>query len=198
MNTLERSFFSGKKVEIKFIIIIYYVSSFLCYCPMSVISRTSVLELCRQLFEDDPDATEDEVDAELGVIRCHITLSSHLLKYIVLNLHISCDNWIPAFDISAGPVHFSDRRASSGQYILSFTGWYGPPSYICRAIRFQIVLARTMTNHSTVTPHYNALRYKCAFIYFYIVSYFILNYLRCLYVCTLYCILFFGNGGFNK
>ncbi len=36
---------------------------------------------------------------------------------------------------------------------------------------------------------------KCAFIYFYIVSYFILTYLRCLYVCTLYCILFFGNGG---
>ena len=41
----------------------------------------------------------------------------------------------------AGPAHFSDRRTSSGQYILSFTGPYGPP-------RFQIALARTMTNHS--------------------------------------------------
>ena len=30
----------------------------------------------------------------------------------------------------AGPVHFSDRRASSGQYILSFTGPYGPPRYM--------------------------------------------------------------------
>ena len=30
----------------------------------------------------------------------------------------------------AGPAHFSDRRASSGQYILSFTGPYGPPRYM--------------------------------------------------------------------
>ena len=30
----------------------------------------------------------------------------------------------------AGPVHFSDRRTSSGQYILSFTGPYGPPRYM--------------------------------------------------------------------
>ena len=30
----------------------------------------------------------------------------------------------------AGPAHFSDRRASSGQYILSFTGLYGPPTYM--------------------------------------------------------------------
>ena len=30
----------------------------------------------------------------------------------------------------AGPVHFSDRRASSGQYISSFTGPYGPPRYM--------------------------------------------------------------------
>ena len=37
----------------------------------------------------------------------------------------------------------------------------------------------------------------CA-IYFYIVSYFILNYLRCLHVCALYCIIFFGNGGLTK
>ena len=34
-----------------------------------------------------------------------------------------------ALDISTGPLHFSDRRASSGQYILSFTGPYGPPRY---------------------------------------------------------------------
>ena len=30
----------------------------------------------------------------------------------------------------AGPAHFSDRRASSGQYMLSFTGPYGPPRYV--------------------------------------------------------------------
>ena len=30
----------------------------------------------------------------------------------------------------AGPTHFSDRRTSSGQYILSFTGPYGPPRYM--------------------------------------------------------------------
>ena len=30
----------------------------------------------------------------------------------------------------ACPEHFSDRRASSGQYILSFTGLYGPPKYM--------------------------------------------------------------------
>ena len=30
----------------------------------------------------------------------------------------------------AGPAHFSDRRASPGQYILSFTGTYGPPIYM--------------------------------------------------------------------
>ena len=35
-----------------------------------------------------------------------------------------------ALDISAGPAHFSDRRASSGQSILSFTGPYGPPRHI--------------------------------------------------------------------
>ena len=27
-----------------------------------------------------------------------------------------------------GPAHFSDRRASMGQYIVSFTGPAGPPS----------------------------------------------------------------------
>ena len=30
----------------------------------------------------------------------------------------------------AGPAHFSDRRTSSGQCILSFTGPYGPPRYM--------------------------------------------------------------------
>ena len=46
------------------------------------------------------------------------------------------NNWTPytesspALDISAGPGHFSDRRTSSGQYILSFTGPYGPPRYM--------------------------------------------------------------------
>ena len=35
-----------------------------------------------------------------------------------------------ALDISTGPAHFSDRRISSGQYILSFTGPYGPPRYM--------------------------------------------------------------------
>ena len=35
-----------------------------------------------------------------------------------------------ALDISTGPAHFSDRRTSSGQYILSVTGPYGPPRYM--------------------------------------------------------------------
>ena len=39
-----------------------------------------------------------------------------------------------ATDISkhwpAGPAHFSYCRASSGQYISSFTGPYGPPRYM--------------------------------------------------------------------
>ena len=30
----------------------------------------------------------------------------------------------------AGPAHFLDRRTSSGQYILSVTGPYGPPRYM--------------------------------------------------------------------
>ncbi|KAK2187665.1 hypothetical protein NP493_158g04070 [Ridgeia piscesae] len=32
-------------------------------------------ELCRQLFEDDPDTAEDEVDAELGIIRVQLGYS---------------------------------------------------------------------------------------------------------------------------
>ena len=55
----------------------------------------------------------------------------------------------------AGPAHFSDRRASSGQYILSFTGPYGPPRYMSghqisnsAGPNDQIALARTMMNHS--------------------------------------------------
>ena len=40
--------------------------------------------------------------------------------------------YIAALDISTGPAHFSDRRTSSGQYISSFTGPYGPP--ICRGV----------------------------------------------------------------
>ena len=35
-----------------------------------------------------------------------------------------------ALNISAGPAHFSDRRTSSGQYILSFTGPYRPSRYM--------------------------------------------------------------------
>ena len=27
------------------------------------------VELCRESFEDDPEATQEEIDAELGVIR---------------------------------------------------------------------------------------------------------------------------------
>ena len=51
-----------------------------------------------------------------------------------LALH-TCTNmigshYIPALDISTGPLHFSDRRTSSGQCILSFTGPYGPPRYM--------------------------------------------------------------------
>ena len=44
----------------------------------------------------------------------------------------------------AGPTHFSDRRASTFHLSLARTGHLD----ICRASRFQIVLARTMTNHS--------------------------------------------------
>ena len=41
-------------------------------------------------------------------------------------LYVCC----PALDISTGPAHFSDGRTSSGQYILSVTGPYGPPRYM--------------------------------------------------------------------
>ena len=44
----------------------------------------------------------------------------------------------------AGPAHFSDRRASTFYLSLARTGHLD----ICRATRFQIVLARTMTIHS--------------------------------------------------
>ena len=44
----------------------------------------------------------------------------------------------------AGPAHFSDRRASTFHLSLARTGHLD----ICRASRFQIGLARTMTNHS--------------------------------------------------
>ena len=47
----------------------------------------------------------------------------------------------------AGPAHFSDRRASLGQYIWSFTGPYEPPRYMS-GHQISIVLARTMTNYS--------------------------------------------------
>ena len=47
------------------------------------------------------------------------TTTSH--QYITYN---------PAIDISAGLAHFSDGRASSGHYILSSTGPYGPPRYM--------------------------------------------------------------------
>ena len=61
----------------------------------------------------------------------------------------------------AGPAHFSDRRTSSGQYIsisLARTGHLD----MCRASKFQIVLARTMTNHSVYfsrgsPPHISAV-----------------------------------------
>ncbi len=32
--------------------------------------------------------------------------------------------------LPAGPAHLSDRRTSSGQYIVSVTGPYGPPRYM--------------------------------------------------------------------
>ena len=49
-----------------------------------------------------------------------------------------------ALDISTGPAHFSDRRASTFYLSLARTDHLD----ICRATRFQIVVARTMTNHS--------------------------------------------------
>ena len=45
-------------------------------------------------------------------------------------LSVNSDPHVAALDISTGPAHFSDRRTSSGQYILSFTGPYRPPRYI--------------------------------------------------------------------
>ena len=47
-----------------------------------------------------------------------------------------------ALDISAGPAHFSDRWATTFDLVLAHTGHLD----ICRAIRFQIMLARTITN----------------------------------------------------
>ena len=49
-----------------------------------------------------------------------------------------------ALDISTGPAHFSDRRASIFYLSVARTGHLD----IRRAIRFQIVLVWTMTNHS--------------------------------------------------
>ena len=43
---------------------------------------------------------------------------------------ITNPNTVTALDISTGPPYFSDRRTCSGQYILSFTGPYGPPRYM--------------------------------------------------------------------
>ena len=52
----------------------------------------------------------------------------------VWNIFMPMDATTAALDISnswpAGPAHFSDRRTSSGQYIWSFTGPYGPPRYM--------------------------------------------------------------------
>ena len=47
-----------------------------------------------------------------------------------------------ALDISAGPAHFSDCRATTFDLVMARTGHLD----ICRAIRFQIMLARTITN----------------------------------------------------
>ena len=53
----------------------------------------------------------------------------------------------PALDISTGPARFQTAgpvRASTFYFSLTRTGHIDT----CRAIRFKIVLARTMTNHS--------------------------------------------------
>ena len=45
--------------------------------------------------------------------------------------YVQCIIWplcSSALNISTGPAHFSYRRASTGQYIVSFTGPAGPPS----------------------------------------------------------------------
>ena len=57
---------------------------------------------------------------------CHVPSSFSYPSHNIFPLPRLC----PALDISTGPAHFSDRRTSSGQYILSFTGPYGPPRYM--------------------------------------------------------------------
>ena len=64
------------------------------------------------------------------------------------------------------------------------------------AEHFMVRLLTTAMQH--IMMYTVCCHVKCAFIYFYIVSYFILNYLRCIYGCTLYYIVFFGNGGLHK
>ena len=63
------------------------------------------------------------------------------------NKNAQLRNGSTSLDISTsphGPAHLSDRRASTFYLSLARTGHLD----ICRATRFQIVVARTMTNHS--------------------------------------------------
>ena len=70
----------------------------------------------------------------INSLYCISTLCNKCLQHLATSAH----------DISTGPTHFSDRRASTFYLSLAHTGHL----HICRATRFQIVLARTMTNHS--------------------------------------------------
>ena len=57
-------------------------------------------------------------------------MARELSGSVTAYLSVNSDPHMAALDISTGPAHFSDRRTSSGQYILSFTGPYGPPRYM--------------------------------------------------------------------
>ena len=56
----------------------------------------------------------------------HVRVATDLSRVIGRQIN----HLMSALDISTGPVHFSDRRTSSGQYISSFTSPYGPPRYM--------------------------------------------------------------------
>ena len=75
--------------------------------------------------------SEQQVKLDLfHVLYIGLKYAADSILNTLLILHKQLLSGISALDISTGPLHFSDRRTSSGQYILSFTGPYGPPRYI--------------------------------------------------------------------
>ena len=90
----------------------------------------------------------------------YITGRGHTLQFgNIASVRTPTGRTCTALDISTGPAHFSDRRASTFFLPLARTGHLD----ICRATRFKIVLARTMTNQCILfvrapVPHLGSFR----------------------------------------